>query len=69
MGLWFAMERKDSVLQAETGTLERVGPFGAGAGESMDHREGGEGMGSGFSFVCRDDGGLLPVSGFARNIE
>jgi hypothetical protein len=35
----------------------------------MDHREGGEGMGGGFPFVCRDDGGFLPVSGFARNIE
>jgi hypothetical protein len=69
MGLWIAMERKDSVLQAETGTLERVGPFGTGAGESMDHREGGEGMGGGFPIVCRDNGGFLPVSGFARNIE
>ena len=69
MGLWIAMERKDSVLQAETGTLERAGPFGAGTGESMDHREGGEGMGGRFPFVCRDDGGFLPISGFARNIE
>ena len=50
-------------------SLERVGPFGAGAGESMDHCEGGEGMGGRFPFVCRDDGGFLPISGFARNME